>query len=143
MHRNSFVRALVIVGAVLAASAAHAQRSAVPIVDRPDVPALAGSGKALSQEALKQAIITGGASGPRKWNIVPDGDGKTLKATYMVRAHTVVVHIVPGSNSYSVKYADSNNMKYGVAGGKPMIHPFYNDWVDQLIRSIDFEVKKQ
>jgi hypothetical protein len=73
---------------------------------------------------------------------VPEGDGGTLKGTYIVRQHTVVVHIVPGSNSYSVKYADSSNMKYGIEGGKPVIHPFYNDWVDQLVTAIDFELKK-
>jgi hypothetical protein len=142
MHRKSFIGALVIGGAALAASAAHAQRAPVPIVDRPNVAAVTASGKPLSQEALKQAIISGGATGPRKWYIVPDGDGKTLKGTYVVRAHTVVVHIVPGSNSYSLKYADSTNMKYAIEYGKPVIHPFYNDWVDQLILAIDYEVKK-
>jgi hypothetical protein len=142
MHRSSFIRALVVVAAVLAASSAHAQRAPVPIVDRPNVPVVTASGKPLGQEALKQAIISGGANGPRKWNIVPDGDGKTLKATYMVRVHTVVVHIVPGSSSYSVKYADSSNMKYAIEYGEPVIHPFYNDWVDQLVRAIDYEVKK-
>jgi hypothetical protein len=33
-------------------------------------------------------------------------------------------------------------MKYGIENGKPVIHPFYNDWVDQLVRAIDAEVKK-
>ena len=74
-----------------------------------------------------------------KWFIVPVGDGKTLRGTYIVANHTVVVDIVPGSSSYSLKYADSINMKYGVENGKPVIHPFYNDWVDQLIRAIDCE----
>ncbi len=142
MHTSRFIRALIVVAAVLAAAAAHAQRAPVPIVDRPNVPVVTASGKPLSQEALKHAIISGGANGPRKWFIVPEGDGKTLKGTYIVRQHTVVVQIVAGSNSYSVKYADSSNMKYAVEYGKPVIHPFYNDWVDQLILAIDFEVKK-
>jgi hypothetical protein len=142
MHLSRFMGALVVVVAALAASAAHAQRTPVPIIDRPNVSVVTGSGKALSQEALRQAIISGGANGPRKWAIVPAGDGKSLKGTYIVRAHTVVVDIVPGSSSYSLKYADSINMKYRVESGQPVIHPFYNDWVDQLIRAIDFEVKK-
>jgi len=142
LHVHGFVKALFVLAAALAAFAAHAQRALVPIVDRPDVPVVTASGKPLSQEALKQAIISGGANGPRRWLIVPEGDGKTLKGTYIVRQHTVVVQIVPGSNSYSVKYLDSSNMKYAVEYGKPVIHPFYNDWVDQLIRAIDFEVKK-
>jgi len=143
MHLKGVIRTLVAVAALFAAAAVHAQRPLVPIVDRPDVPVVTASGKPLSQEALKQAIISGGANGPRRWMIVPEGDGKTLRGTYIVRQHTVVVQIVPESSSYSVKYADSSNMKYAVEyGGKPVIHPFYNDWVDQLIRAIDFEVKK-
>jgi hypothetical protein len=136
------IRALVICAAALAASAAHAQRTPVPVVDHPNVSVTSGSGKAVSAEALRQAIISGGANGPRKWTIVPAGDGKNLKGTYMVRSHTVVVDIEPGSSSYSVKYADSSNMKYGLSDGKPVIHPFYNDWVQQLIRAIDVEAKK-
>ena len=142
MYPRNVTRMLLAVAALIAAATAHAQRALVPIVDRPNVPAVTASGKPLSQEALKQAIISGGANGPRRWLIVAEGDGKTLKGTYIVRQHTVVVQIVPGSNSYSVKYADSSNMKYTVYDGKPVIHPFYNDWVDQLIRAIDFEVKK-
>lgn len=142
MHPSGFIRALVVVAAVLTASAAHAQRAPVPIVDRPNVAAVTGSGKPVSQEALQQAIIRGGATGARKWSIGPAGDGKTLKGTYIVRAHTVVVNIEPGLGSYSLKYADSVNMKYGVEDGKPVIHPFYNQWVDQLIQAIDFELKK-
>jgi hypothetical protein len=142
MRMSRFMQALVFGAAVALSSAAQAQRSPVPIIDRPNVPVVTASGKPLSQEALKQAIISGGTNGPRKWFIVPEGDGKTLKGTYIVRQHTVVVQIVAGSNSYSVKYADSSNMKYAVEYGKPVIHPFYNDWVDQLILAIDFEVKK-
>src|SRR5258705_5629829 len=142
MHMGRLIKTLIIALAVVAAPGVHAQRSPVPIVDRPNVPVVTASGKPLSQEALKQAIISGGANGPRKWLIVPEGDGKTLTGTYIVRQHTVVVQIVPGSNSYSVKYADSSNMKHAIEYGKPVIHPFYNDWVDQLIRAIDFEVKK-
>jgi hypothetical protein len=142
MPLSRSIRALVIGATVLAASAAHAQRTPVPIIDHPNVVVAAGSGKGVSQESLRQAIISGGASGPRKWTIVPAGDGKTLKGTYIVRAHTVVVDIVPGPGSYSLKYADSTNMKYGMDFGKPVIHPFYNDWVQQLVRAIDAEVKK-
>ena len=142
MRMSRFMQVVAFGAAVAVSSAAQAQRSPVPIVDRPNVPVVTASGKPLSQEALKQAIISGGANGPRKWLIVPEGDGKTLTGTYIVRQHTVVVQIVPGSNSYSVKYADSSNMKHAIEYGKPVIHPFYNDWVDQLIRAIDFEVKK-
>ena len=85
-----FVQALFFFAALLAGSAVHAQRHPVPIIDRPNVPAVSGSGKPLSPEELTQAIVNGGANGPRKWSVVPAGDGK-LRGTYMVRTHTVVV----------------------------------------------------
>ena len=136
------MQALVFGAAVAVSSAAQAQRSPVPIIDRPNVPAVSASGRPVSSAALRQAIIDGGAIGPRKWSIVPHGDGNALRGTYMVRTHTVVVDIVPEAGSYSLKYADSSNMKYDVESGKRVIHPFYNDWVDQLLRAIDAEVKK-
>jgi hypothetical protein len=142
MRARRITRTLLAATALAAASAVHAQRHPVPIIDRPNVPALSASGKPVSAEALQQAIIAGGANGARKWNIVPAGDGKTLRGTYIVRTHTVVVEIVPWPGWYSLQYRDSSNMKYDIENGKPVIHPFYNDWVDQLIRAIDAEVKK-
>jgi hypothetical protein len=41
-----------------------------------------------------------------------------------------------------VKYADSVNMNYRVEGGTPVIHPSYNQWVDQLIQAIGGELRK-
>lgn len=137
---TTFSRILVVAAALLAASVVHAQRAPVPIVDHPSVPAVTGSGKPASQEALKRAIIDGGAAGARKWAIVPHGDG--LRGTYKVRSHTVVVDIMPGKSSYSLKYADSINMKYGVEQGTPVIHPFYNRWVEELLEAIRVEMTK-
>ena len=117
-------------------------RSTVEVIDRPNVSVVTGSGKPVNSEALKRAIIDGGAAGARKWDVVPAPDGRSLRSTYKVRNHTVVVDIVPGPASYSVKYADSINMKYGVENGSPVIHPFYNKWVDELIDSIRVELKK-
>jgi hypothetical protein len=135
-------RILVVIAALLVASAVHAQRSPVAIVDHPSVPVVTGSGKPISQGALTRAIINGGVAGGRKWEVVPAAGGKSLRATYRVRSHTVVVDIVPGSDSYSVKYAESINMKYGVDNGTAVIHPFYNTWVDELIQSIRTELLK-
>jgi hypothetical protein len=56
---------------------------------------VSASGQPVSAEALQQAIIAGGANAARKWSIVPAGDGRTLRGTCIVRAHTVVAEIVP------------------------------------------------
>ena len=117
-------------------------RSTVPVIERENVSVITGSGKPVNNEALKRAIIDGGAAGARKWEVVPAADGRSLRGTYKVRTHTVVVDIVPGPASYSVKYADSINMKYAVEDGSRVIHPFYNKWVDELIDSIRVELKK-
>lgn len=138
---KGFVRAVILIGVLLAPAAGMA-RSSVPIVERPDVPVVTGSGKPVSAEGLNRAIISGGAAGKRKWDVVPAADGKSLRATYQVRAHAITVSIVPEASSYSVKYADSVNMNYAVEDGKPVIHPNYNQWVEQLIDSIRAELRK-
>jgi hypothetical protein len=60
-------------------------------------------------EAFKNAVMNGGAA--MKWEVVPAADGKSLRATYRVQnKHAVMVDIVPGPESFAVKYADSVNM---------------------------------
>lgn len=132
---------IALLAAIVVVPVVHA-RSTVPVIARENVSVVTGSGKPVNNEALKRAIINGGAAGARKWDVVPAPDGQSLRATYKVRTHAVVVDIVPGPASYSVKYADSTNMKYGVENGSPTIHPFYNKWVDELIDSIRVELKK-
>jgi len=141
INMKRFGRTGVVIAALLAAPVVHAAKGSVPIADRPDLPATTGSGKPLSQQALQEAIVNGGKNGPRKWAIVPAGDGKTLRGTYRVRSHVVTVDIVPSSTSYSVKYADSVNMNYR-GGSTPVIHPSYNQWVEQLIIAINYELTK-
>jgi len=92
-------------------------------------------------EALTKAIVSGAAA--RKWEAVPAADGKSVRATFTVRnKHVVTVDIVPGPDSYSVKYADSVNMSYRIQDGTAVIHPNYNQWVDQLIQAIGSELGK-
>jgi hypothetical protein len=137
---GSFSKILVLMAALFVASTVYAQRTPVPIMDRPNVPITTGSGKPANLDAVKRAIIDGGAAGARKWVFVPHGEA--LRGTYKVRSHTVVVDVLPARNSFSLKYADSINMKYGVESGTPVIHPFYNRWVDELLEAIRVEMTK-
>jgi len=135
-----FAQTLLIAGALLAAQAALA-RGLVPVVERPSEPIVTGSGKTVNGEAFKNAVMNGGAA--MKWEVVPAADGKSLRATYRVQnKHVVMVDIVPGPESFAVKYADSVNMHYTVQNGAPVIHPSYNKWVGQLVDSIRVELKK-
>jgi hypothetical protein len=130
--------------AVLAAAfstSAVAQRRPVPIVDYPNIPVATSSGKALSAAAVAEGIKAGAAAGARKWtvgHVAPD----KLRLSYSVRTHTISVDVPFSSTGYGILYAESVNMKYELLNGQRVIHPFYNDWVGELRRSIDGEFRK-
>ncbi|MGE5467385.1 MAG: hypothetical protein ACM3Y9_08180 [Ignavibacteria bacterium] len=118
-----------------------AARSPVPIVNHPDVAVVSGSGKELTAAQVAQAIQVGAAT--RGWTTVQQGEGKLIATLPLVhRKHTVMVEITYSNRSYSVVYKDSANMKYGVVDGQPVIHPFYNNWVNDLITAIRLELLK-
>jgi hypothetical protein len=53
-----------------------------------------------------------------------------------------MVNIEPTTTEYSVRYANSINMKYEAINGQPVIHPHYNKFVNELIQSIRIELLK-
>lgn len=132
------MRVILFLGAVLASASALA-REAVPIVNHENV-AITTSGKPASADKVKQAIMT--AATAQKWDVSAAQPG-TLTATLHVRGkHTVVVDILYTADHFSVKYRDSVNMKYEVKDNTPVIHPFYNKWVQRLVDAIQVETKK-
>ncbi len=121
---------------------AAAQRAPVPVVNHDNVVVATAPGKTASAEDVKKAIIAGGQAGARKWTVAEAGPGRLL-ATYQVRTHTVVTEIRYTATHFSVAYNDSVNMKYGPGpDGKGVIHPFYNQWVSELIQSIRGELAR-
>lgn len=132
------VRGLLLLS-LLAAPVAYA-RSAVPIEDHIDIPIATANGKKASAEQVRQAIIAGGAR--KAWTFADSGAAQ-LTGTLVVRdKHSVVVTIDYGPSSYSIHYKDSSNMKYANENGIPVIHPFYNKWIDNLILEINVELTK-
>ena len=129
------------VALMLGAGEASAQRQAVPIVNHVDIVIDRGSAPPLSAQQVRQAIIS--APAPRKWEFSDAGPGR-LVATLVVRGkHTVVTDITYGPARYSIVYRDSTNMKYGPGPeGKGVIHPFYNQWVDELRDAIRTQLAK-
>jgi hypothetical protein len=117
-------------------------RSTVPIVERENLPIVTGSGKPAGLESIKKAIRAGGLT--RNWEIVPAANGKILQGTYTWNnnKHTIMVNIEPTTTEYSVRYANSINMKYEAINGQPVIHPHYNKFVNELIQSIRIELLK-
>jgi hypothetical protein len=131
---------VLVLAAMLIAYGALASDTA-PLVNYDHVPVLTGSGKAASTQAVGVAISNAAASGKRVWNVTRTAPDK-LRATYNVRQHAVVVEIGYSEKAYSIHYAGSDNMRYGEANGQKMIHPFYNNWVEELQRGIKAELSK-
>lgn len=115
------------------ATGAHAARSAVPLVEPARVALIAGGAKA-SDEAVKNAIIAGGAE--RGWTVVSSEPGKLRLKFNKHDKHEVVVDALYDATGYQLKYVDSKNMKYENGANGPMIHPFYNRWLEYLMGSI-------
>ncbi|HWA36702.1 MAG TPA: hypothetical protein VG873_02470 [Burkholderiales bacterium] len=123
------------------ASAAHA-RFPVPLDSHENVPIVVPSGQAPAIETVRKAILNGGMGGARKWFPTSASEGR-LRLTYNVRSHSVSVEVTYSQKAYSIAYASSVNMKYGLdASGTPVIHPFYNTWVRELRTAIDYELTK-
>jgi hypothetical protein len=126
----------------LAAAQAGAQRAPVPIVNHENVLVQAPSGRSATADDVKKAIVAAASATGRKWVIAEQAPGH-LVATYQVRTHTVSTDIRYSASQFSVAYKDSINMKYGPgSSGAGVIHPFYNQWVNEFIQAIRTELAK-
>jgi hypothetical protein len=141
-------------------SAAYA-REPVPVVNHIDVPVMTGSGKPVTADQVRDAIIKGGEK--KDWAVTRSPNSELLSAKIVVRnKHTVVVSISYSAERFSIKYQDSINMNFKLAdgpampsvgyaqymnappstpAGTPLIHPGYNSWVNYLLMSIQEELK--
>ena len=136
---------VVLLGLMIAASSAHG-RGSVPIIEHRDLPVKTGSGAAVSAEqvgaAIAAALDTAKAEMNFPWKREPTGPNAVL-ATLQVRGkHTIKVEISWSADKYSALYKDSIDMNYKVKKDGPVIHPFYNKWVDELLASINAELAK-
>ncbi len=136
--KSKLVSLLFFVLALIAAPAIA--REPVPVIDLPNNAVATNSGKTVTAEQVKQAILTAAAS--KGWTVAQQPD-RQLVATILVRnKHTVVVDIAYSAESYSIVYKDSINMKFGVVDGSKVIHPYYNRWTQALKEAIRIELLK-
>ena len=126
-----------LVAASLAAPGVHAARAA-PIQNYENLPAASTSGKPLTADQVKKAIISGAAT--RQW-VASLQPGNIVRLTYTARDHSAVVDVAYSENSYSIRYADSTNLNYSQDGGKAVIHPNYNKWINNLRQAIDVALR--
>ena len=119
--------------AVLAIVIALAGCSTAPIMTVTDAVATSASGKPLSKEEVRSAILRAGSA--LGWQI-KDESPNLLIGTIQLRKHLAVIEIPYSSNNYSIKYRSSTNLDE--SGGK--IHKNYNGWIQNLTRGINAQL---
>jgi hypothetical protein len=119
--------------ATLAVALAVAGCNSVPIQNVDQAPAISASGKPLTREQVRSAILRAGAS--LGWQMKDEGPNMVV-ANIQLRNHTAVVAIPYNANSYSIKYRASSGLDE--KGGT--IHKNYNGWVQNLTRSINSQL---
>jgi hypothetical protein len=165
MKKIASVAALVLIS-LTTMPATSLAREPVPIVDYNDITVVTGNGKPVTADQIRTAITT--AANNLQWEVKKSPNQDLLSATLHVRnKHTVVVSIPYSVEKYSIRYESSVNMKYRPAGATAsvnynaastvnysfagaaqttgtaaVIHPYYNRWVQELMKSINDELNK-
>jgi hypothetical protein len=135
---KSKIVAVILIALAFIAQSAYARTD--PLVNHENLPVVTISGKALTAEQVKQAIMVAGAA--KTWTLSVQGDGSLLAILNMRNKHTVMVKIVYSAERYSITYLDSTNMNFGQDLGVTVIHPNYNRWVKNLIQEINNELRR-
>lgn len=107
--------------------------STVPIMNVDNAAVPTTSGKPLTKEQVRAAIIrAGGALG---WQMKDEGPDK-LVGTLVLRTHTAVVEIPYSATNFSIKYRSSIDLNE--SGGN--IHKNYNGWIQNLHKGINTQL---
>lgn len=132
MKIESTLRAFVVAAFLAAASGLVAARSSAMVeLGRQSI--VSADGKALTVDAVRKAIIAGGAR--HSWHAVGDQPGVlTLEADS--GSHQAVVDVAYDAQGYQITYKSSANLNYEHTDKKTSIHPKYNKWVQDLNSSI-------
>lgn len=107
--------------------------SSVPILNIEEAPVSTASGKTLSPQEVRAAIVRAGSS--LGWQMRDEGPNKLVGTLYL-RSHTAVVDIPYNSKTYSIKYRSSVNLD----AKDGQIHKNYNGWIQNLTRSINAQL---
>ncbi len=83
----------------------------------------------VTMDDVRKAIIRAGTT--LGWNMNDKGSG-LVEGTIHLRSHMAQVDIPYDAQTYSIKYKNSDNLKYD--GEK--IHSNYNGWIQNLDRAI-------
>ena len=103
--------------------------TSVPMRNVNDAPVVTGSGKPVTAEQVRIAIV--GAGKGLGWTMTPADPGLVV-GRITLRGHTAVVDVRYTPRSFSIQYKDSTGLNYKDG----QIHKNYNGWVDNLERDI-------
>jgi len=119
--------------AVVIAAAALAGCNTMPIQNVSNAPVVTATGKSLSNDQVRAAIVrAGGALG---WQMREEGPGMLI-GTLNLRKHTAIVAIPYSSRTYSVEYRSSVNLEEQ----NGTIHKNYNGWIQNLQQAINAQL---
>ena len=117
----------------LAVALVMAGCTTVPIMNVADAVVASPTGKAVSSEQVRAAIVRAGVA--LGWQMKDEGPN-LLVGTLQLRTHTAVVEIPYSTSNYSIKYRSSINLEE--SGGK--IHKNYTGWVQNLTKGINAQL---
>ena len=110
--------------------APYADARTQPVYNIVDKPVRSGSGNALTQEQVGDALAA--AARYKRWTVEQVEPGY-LKAQIVVRKHFAAIDIRYTDSTYSITYRDSEVLKYD--GEK--IHRNYNKWIKLIEQEAD------
>lgn len=118
-----------VIAAVLAVTLSLAACGTVPIYNVDQSAVATASGKPLTHDQVRGAILRAGAA--LGWQFKDEGPNM-LVGSISLRTHSAIVAIPYSATSYSIKYRASTNLNE--SGGN--IHKNYNGWIQNLQRGI-------
>lgn len=101
----------------------------VPVRNVPDSAVVTGTGKPLTADQVRSAIVRAGSG--LGWAMTPTDPG-LVTGRLALRGHTAVVDVRYTAKNYSIMYKDSSNLDYRDG----QIHKNYNGWIENLDRDI-------
>ncbi|MBK1612140.1 hypothetical protein CKO44_01480 [Rubrivivax gelatinosus] len=131
MKTKQWALALILTAAMGAATA-----RSVPLVEpeRVLLPTTSQTQAPRSADSVRATIINGAQS--LGWVVVKDEPGKLQLKYNKQNKHEVVIDAIYDAEGYQLKYVSSINMNYSGLDTGAEIHPGYNRWIANLIKTI-------
>ncbi len=103
--------------------------TSAPVRNISDAPVVTGSGKPVTEDQVRSAIV--GAGNGLGWTMTPAGPG-LVTGKIALRTHTAQIDVRYTPTAYNIAYKDSTNLDFRDG----QIHKNYNGWIENLNRDI-------